>query len=81
MYRGDEAVSRIAVLAWAKSANGLFMSIRSRISGSKNLSVQTCVTCMIEAVYFFKTDKQKVCEILSREHAPLNHLRGDDEVE
>lgn len=36
---------------------------------------------LIEAVHFFKTQKQKVCEILSRELAPLVHLGGDDEVE
>jgi len=36
---------------------------------------------LIEATHFFKTEKQKVCEILSRELAPLLHLEGDDEVE
>jgi hypothetical protein len=36
---------------------------------------------LIEAIHFFKTEKQKVCEILSRELAPLVQLEGDDEVE
>lgn len=36
---------------------------------------------LIEAIHFFKTEKQKVCAILSRELAPLIHLNGDDEVE
>lgn len=36
---------------------------------------------LIEAIYFFKTEKQKVCEILRRELAPLLQLDGDDEVE
>jgi len=36
---------------------------------------------LIEAVHFFKTEKQKVCEILSRDLAPMIHLQGDDEVE
>ena len=36
---------------------------------------------LIDAIHFFKTEKQKVCEILSKELAPLLHLNGDDEVE
>jgi hypothetical protein len=36
---------------------------------------------LIEAIHFFKTEKQKVCEIISRELAPLINLEGDDEVE
>ncbi len=36
---------------------------------------------IIEATHFFKTEKQKVCEILSRELAPMVELEGDDEVE
>ena len=36
---------------------------------------------LIEAIHFFKTEKQKVCEILTRELAPLVQLEGDDEVE
>ena len=43
--------------------------------------VRDFLKALIEAVHFFKTEKQKVCDILSREHAPLNHIRGDDEVE
>ncbi len=35
----------------------------------------------IDAIHFFKTQRQKVCEILSRELAPLLHLEGEDEVE
>ena len=34
-----------------------------------------------EAIHFFKTQKQKVCKILSRELAPLIGLQGDDEVD
>lgn len=36
---------------------------------------------LIETIHFFKTEKQKVCEILSRELAPIINLEGDDEVE
>jgi hypothetical protein len=36
---------------------------------------------LVEAIYFFKTHRQEVCEILSRELAPLLHLQGEDEVE
>ncbi len=35
----------------------------------------------IEAVHFFKTEKQKVCEILTRELAPMIHVTSQDEVE
>ncbi|NIO09997.1 MAG: ABC transporter substrate-binding protein [Deltaproteobacteria bacterium] len=35
----------------------------------------------IESVHFFKTEKQKVCEILSRELGPMIHVSGDDEIE
>ncbi len=35
----------------------------------------------IEAVHFFKTEKQKVCEILKRELAPMIKVTSDDEVE
>ncbi len=43
--------------------------------------VRAFLRALIETVHFFKTEKQKVCEILSRELAPLVHLEGDDEVE
>lgn len=36
---------------------------------------------MIDAIHFFKTEKQKVCEILDRTLAPLIGLEGWDEVE
>jgi ABC-type nitrate/sulfonate/bicarbonate transport system substrate-binding protein len=36
---------------------------------------------VVRAIHFFKTEKEKVCEILARELAPLTHLQGDDEVE
>jgi len=36
---------------------------------------------LIEAVHFFKTEKQKSCAILAREYAPLIGLEGDDEIE
>jgi hypothetical protein len=36
---------------------------------------------MIDAVHFFKTEKDRVCEILDRNLAPLIGLEGDDEVE
>lgn len=36
---------------------------------------------LIEAVHFFKTEKQKCCAILAREYAPLVGLDGDDEIE
>ncbi len=43
--------------------------------------VRAFLRALIETIHFFKTEKQKVCEILSRELAPLVHLEGDDEVE
>jgi NMT1/THI5 like len=36
---------------------------------------------LIEAVYFFKTEREKSCAIIAREVAPLIGLDGDDEVE
>jgi hypothetical protein len=36
---------------------------------------------MIDAIHFFKTEKERVCEILERELAPLIGLEGHDEVE
>jgi ABC-type nitrate/sulfonate/bicarbonate transport system substrate-binding protein len=36
---------------------------------------------LVRAIHFFKTEKEKVCEILTRELAPLTHLQSDDEVE
>jgi NMT1/THI5 like protein len=36
---------------------------------------------LIEAVHFFKTEKEKSCAIIAREVAPLIGLDGDDEVE
>ncbi len=43
--------------------------------------VTTFLKALIETIHFFKTEKQKVCEILSRELAPMVGLKGDDEVE
>ena len=36
---------------------------------------------LIEAVHFFKTEKQRSCAIIGREVAPLIGLDGDDEIE
>jgi hypothetical protein len=36
---------------------------------------------LIEAVHFFKTEKQKSCAILAREYGPLIGLDGEDEIE
>jgi ABC-type nitrate/sulfonate/bicarbonate transport system substrate-binding protein len=44
-------------------------------------TVDGFLKALIESIHFFKTEKQKVCEILSRELAPMIHLEGDDEVE
>jgi ABC-type nitrate/sulfonate/bicarbonate transport system substrate-binding protein len=44
-------------------------------------TVATYLKALIEAVYFFKTEKQKTCAILAREYAPLIGLDGDDEIE
>jgi NMT1/THI5 like len=41
----------------------------------------TFLKALIEAVHFFKTQKQKSCAIIAREVAPLIGLDGDDEVE
>ncbi len=43
--------------------------------------VRAFLRALIETIHYFKTEKQKVCEILSRELAPLINLEGDDEVE
>ncbi|MGH7834070.1 MAG: ABC transporter substrate-binding protein [Candidatus Binatia bacterium] len=49
---------------------------------SKNEETVTAyLKALIEAIHFFKTNAQRVCEILSRSLAPLIHLEGDDEVE
>jgi ABC-type nitrate/sulfonate/bicarbonate transport system substrate-binding protein len=44
-------------------------------------TVEAFLKALIETIHFFKTEKQKTCEILSRELAPMIHLEGDDEVE
>lgn len=44
-------------------------------------TVVTYLKALIEAVYFFKTEKQKTCAILAGEYAPLIGLDGDDEIE
>jgi hypothetical protein len=44
-------------------------------------SVTAYLKALIESIHFFKTNPQRVCEILSRSLAPLIHLEGDDEVE
>ena len=43
--------------------------------------VVTFLQALIEAVHFFKTEKEKSCAIIAREVAPLIGLDGDDEVE
>jgi len=43
--------------------------------------VITFLKALIEAVHFFKTEKEKSCAIIAREVAPLIGLTGDDEVE
>jgi len=43
--------------------------------------VYAFLKAFIEAVHFFKTEKQKVCEILNRDLAPMIHVTADDEVE
>ncbi len=43
--------------------------------------VVTFLQALIEAVHFFKTEKEKSCAIIAREVAPLIGLTGDDEVE
>ena len=49
---------------------------------SKNEEMVTAyLKALIEATHFFKTQGQRVCEILNRDLAPLIHLEGDDEVE
>ena len=41
----------------------------------------TFLKALIEAVHFFKTEKEKSCAIIAREVAPLIGLDGDDEIE
>jgi len=36
---------------------------------------------MVDAIYFFKTEKQKTCEIIQQHLAPILGLQGPDEVE
>ena len=44
---------------------------------SKNEEVVTAyLKALIEAIHFFKTQGQRVCEILNRDLAPLIHLEG-----
>ena len=41
----------------------------------------TFLRALIEAVHFFKTEKETSCAIIAREVAPLIGLDGDDEIE
>jgi hypothetical protein len=43
--------------------------------------VRRYLKALIEAIHFFKTDKERTCAILERELAPLIGLQGADEVE
>jgi len=43
--------------------------------------VVSFLKALIEAIHFFKTKPEKVCEILSSELAPLIGLKGNDEIE
>jgi hypothetical protein len=36
---------------------------------------------MVDAIHFFKTEKQKTCEIIEREIAPISGIGGPDEIE
>jgi len=44
-------------------------------------SVFAFLRSMVDAIHFFKTEKDRVCEILERTHAPLIGLEGPDEIE
>jgi ABC-type nitrate/sulfonate/bicarbonate transport system substrate-binding protein len=44
-------------------------------------TVVAFLKALIEAVHFFKSEKQKSIAILAREYAPLIGLDGDDEIE
>ena len=44
-------------------------------------SVHAYLRSMIDAIHFFKTEKDKVCEILEREFAPVIDVHKHDEVE
>jgi len=44
-------------------------------------TVVTYLKALIEAVHFFKSEKQKCCAILAREYAPLIGLDEGDEIE
>ena len=42
--------------------------------------VRRYLKALIEAIHFFKTEKERTCAILERELAPLIGLQGADEV-
>ncbi|MGH7769682.1 MAG: ABC transporter substrate-binding protein [Candidatus Binatia bacterium] len=44
-------------------------------------TVVTFLKALIEAVHYFKSEKQKSCAILAREYAPLIGLDAEDEIE
>jgi ABC-type nitrate/sulfonate/bicarbonate transport system substrate-binding protein len=44
-------------------------------------TVVAFLKALIEAVHFFKSEKQKSCAILAREYAPLVGLDAEDEIE
>jgi ABC-type nitrate/sulfonate/bicarbonate transport system substrate-binding protein len=44
-------------------------------------TVLAYLKALIEAIHFFKTEKQKTCAILAREYAPLIGLEAEDEIE
>ncbi len=44
-------------------------------------TVVAFLKALIEAVHFFKSEKQKSCAILAREYAPLIGLDSEDEIE
>jgi ABC-type nitrate/sulfonate/bicarbonate transport system substrate-binding protein len=44
-------------------------------------TVENFLKALIEAIHFFKTEKERCCAILARQLAPLIGLDGDDEIE
>lgn len=61
--------------------NATICANRDWITAGNEETAMAFLRSMIDAIHFFKTEKQKVCEILEKHLTPLIGLEGPDEVE
>ena len=79
--RGEKrGLHRLAIPSVPVIHNATICASRPWVSENPDSAI-AFLKSMIDAIHFFKTEKQKVCDILERNLAPLIGLEGSDEVE